>query len=106
MNHLKSLASLTAVLSLAACTGAPALVHAAGRPDSPESVTVNARDLDLSTLEGVATLYRRVEVAAQGLCARLDGAMLAQHLSYRRCYAETLDRAVAREPLLAAYRST
>jgi UrcA family protein len=105
MNRSKYFASLIAMLGLAACSGAPALVRAEGRSQALDSIAVSARDLDLSAPEGVAKLYGRVEAAANSLCARLDGALLAQHLSYRRCYTETLDRAVAREPLLAAYRA-
>jgi len=67
------------------------------------SVTVNYRDLNLSTIEGATTLYHRLRSAARSVC---DGPVSGLHAyqEWRSCYEAAIADAVAKvhSPLLTA----
>jgi UrcA family protein len=75
----------------------------AGAPNTARSVSVNYRDLNLSTIEGAITLYERLKGAARTVC---DGPMtgVAAYREWRSCYDAAIADAVAKvhSPLLAA----
>jgi UrcA family protein len=67
------------------------------------SVSVNYRDLNLSTIEGAITLYERLKGAARTVC---DGPLtgVAAYREWRSCYEAAMADAVAtvNSPLLTA----
>lgn len=93
------------VLSAALLFGTSLLVatsaHAAyGGPGmKQESTSVALADLNLSSEAGIAVLYQRLQRAAETVCGPQDlrsaGSITALRMN-RDCYADTLDRAVAR----------
>ena len=75
----------------------------AGPPAPARSVSVNYRDLNLSTIHGAITLYERLKDAAQTVCDRpLTG--VAAYQEWRSCYDAAMADAVAKvnSPLLTA----
>jgi len=90
-----------AFTSIACLLGA---THAsAGPADVGRNVTVNYRDLNLSTIEGATTLYQRLRGAARSVC---DGPGTGVHAyqEWRSCYQAAIADAVAKvnSPLLTA----
>lgn len=82
-----------ALTSLACLLGAAA---ASADPDiGKRSVTVNYRDLDLSTIAGATALYQRLRGAAHQVC---DGPAtgLAEYQDWRNCYEAAMADAVAK----------
>jgi UrcA family protein len=67
------------------------------------SVTVSYRDLDLSSLEGARTLYRRIQSAAKQVCGYQDADLIEQSI-WRSCYRNAIADAVGKvnSPLLTA----
>lgn len=90
-----------------ALTSATCLLGAAQVSADPgvgrRSVTVNYRDLDLSTIEGATALYQRLKGAARSVC---DGPStgVAAYQEWRHCYEAAMADAVAKvnSPLLSA----
>jgi UrcA family protein len=87
----------TSVLCLLGVSaGSTGTSHAAG-------VSVNYRDLNLSTIEGAITLYERLKGAARTVC---DGPPtgVAAYQEWRSCYEAAMADAVAtvNSPLLTA----
>ncbi len=78
--------------------------NAAPSQDLP-SVIVQLADLDLTHSDGVAVLYRRLKVAAQTVCASLDGRGFWRKTRYEMCWHSALSTAVAKvdQPALTAY---
>ena len=75
-----------AVLSLIAMSGA----HAGDVP----TLTVKYADLDLSRIDGAATLYSRISHAARTVCAPLDFAQTAAPMgmgdAYKNCFSNAV----------------
>ena len=75
----------------------------AGPPATARSVSVNYRDLNLSTIDGAITLYERLKGAARTVC---DGPLtgVAAYQEWRSCYDAAIADAVAKvnSPLLSA----
>jgi UrcA family protein len=75
----------------------------AGPTADSHSVTVNYRDLNLSTIEGATTLYQRLRGAARAVC---DGPETGVHAyqEWRSCYQAAIADAVSKvnNPLLTA----
>jgi UrcA family protein len=71
-------------------------------PEGP-SVTVSFRDLDLSSVAGATTLYRRIQGAARQVCGT-PGADLFEQSFRRACYRGATADAVRKvnNPLLTA----
>ncbi len=64
--------------------------------DQPRSITVAYADLDLEHPVGVATLYGRLEHAAEVVCAAYRSAEPDRQASYRNCRSGALQTAVVR----------
>jgi UrcA family protein len=75
----------------------------AGPPAAGRTVTVNYRDLNLSTIDGAITLYQRLKGAARTVC---DGPVtgVAAYQEWRSCYDAAMADAVSKvnSPLLTA----
>jgi UrcA family protein len=71
-------------------------------PGAP-SITVSFRDLDLSSIAGATTLYRRIQAAAKQVCG-YAGADLIEQSSWRACYRSATDDAARKvnNPMLTA----
>jgi UrcA family protein len=78
----------------------------ADEPDGVRSITVNFRDLNLSTIAGATTLYQRIKKAAGKVCQEPDS-FLNDLAAWTRCYRGAIDDAVAKvnSPLLTAVHS-
>jgi UrcA family protein len=86
----------TSVLCLLGVSaGSAGTSHAAG-------VSVNYRDLNLSTIEGAITLHERLKGAARTVCDGLTG--VAAYQEWRSCFEAAMADAVAtvNSPLLTA----
>ncbi len=90
--------AFTSVVCLLGCSEASAGPATGGR-----AVTVNYRDLNLSTIDGAITLYKRLKGAARTVC---DGPLtgVAAYQEWRSCYDAAMADAVAKvnSPLLTA----
>ena len=80
------------------------VAYAEPAPDQPQ-VVVHFADLDLSSSQGAAVLYRRLRTAAETVCAPLDGRDLERHMRFEACEQSALSRAVAEvdRPALTEY---
>jgi UrcA family protein len=88
--------AFTSLVCLLGASGA-----SAGQPSAARSVTVNYRDLNLSTIEGAITLYERLKGAARTVCnGPLTG--VDAYREWRGCYDAAIADAVAKvnSPLL------
>ena len=67
------------------------------------SVTVNYRDLNLSTIEGATALYQRLKNAARRVCDEPSSG-LDEHRAYQACFRAAMADAVNKvnSPLLTA----
>lgn len=89
-----SIATLTAVIALAATSLLAGAAHASG--EEIVSVKVSTRGLDLSSDAGARTMLTRVTRAAREVCGPSpDNRLLDEVAPYRRCVTSTTDRAVA-----------
>jgi|KBSMisStaDraftv2_1062788.scaffolds.fasta_scaffold39118_2 UrcA family protein len=66
---------------------------------------VNFAELDLSRPAGAETLYRRIERAAEEVCAPFTGRQLIEKMNRKACIASAVERAVRQvnAPLLTDY---
>jgi UrcA family protein len=73
-----------------------------GTSHGARSVSVNYRDLNLSTIEGAITLHERLKGAARTVCDGLTG--VAAYQEWRSCFEAAMADAVAtvNSPLLTA----
>jgi UrcA family protein len=89
--------AFTSVVCLLAASAASA------DPAAVRSVSVNYRDLNLSTINGAITLYERLKGAARRVC---DGPVtgVAAYREWRSCYDAAIADAVAKvnSPLLTS----
>jgi UrcA family protein len=87
--------SVVCLLGLSAASG--------GSTPGARSVSVNYRDLNLSTIEGAITLYERLKGAARTVCDA-PSTEVATYQEWRSCYEATIADAVAtvNSPLLTA----
>lgn len=87
--------SIACLLGAAQASAAPAI--------AARTVTVNYRDLNLSTIEGATTLYQRLQGAARSVCDGPVGGLHA-YQEWRSCYDAAIADAVAKvnSPLLTA----
>lgn len=87
-----------AVALLAATTIIPAIATArvADQNADSSSITVSYADLNITTNEGVAVLYRRLQSASRQVCGSYSGRTSVQEATMiRRCFDEALTNAVA-----------
>jgi UrcA family protein len=94
------------ILASAVCVLAAASAAASPLAPSERSVTVGYHDLDLKTIEGANTLYRRLRRAARFVCGENGRSLLEQRTS-QTCFDDALTRAVAtvNNPLLTGVHS-
>lgn len=67
---------------------------AAGEPGDAPTVKVYYGDLNLQRPASIASLYRRIERAAERVCTRTNGNAVQQKYSARKCTELAIDRAV------------
>jgi UrcA family protein len=60
------------------------------------SVVVKYGDLDLESLDGVATLHSRLSRAARQVCSELDSRVLGLREQHQLCITEAVTQSVAR----------
>jgi UrcA family protein len=93
-------------LLAAACllTGSLGVAQAASPTNDVPTVVVSYTDLDLSTTEGVQTLYKRISIAAREVCPFEDTRDLARMAIAYKCRQASVSRAVRdiHSPQLAA----
>ena len=93
-------ATAVALASVACLLGAAtALAADAGAPQ----MRVDYSDLNLSTINGAATLYQRIEGAARFVCGE-PGRHLDEQRYWKSCYGDAVNRAVSEvnNPLLTS----
>jgi UrcA family protein len=86
---------------LAGCLAAATQVHAADNMQVL-SEKVYIGDLRQDTPGGLATVYARVQAAAQRVCAPLESRDRL-HIGFSQCKREAIDSATAQIPALANY---
>jgi UrcA family protein len=86
------------------CSAALASPASAGI-DQPATYVVRFADLDLSRIDGAATVYTRIRSAARQVCTSLEGRDLGLLVKYRACVDKAIADAVAsvNRPLLSQY---
>jgi UrcA family protein len=82
--------ALTVLPSLAAIGSTSAGASAGDAP----SVTVRYGDLNLTSQEGIASLYGRIGKAAAVVCSALDGRDLMRETLWHDCYSHAVANAV------------
>jgi UrcA family protein len=95
MNRLTKVSSTVLMFAAFACGFGVEVAKAGAGDESPLSVLVNYRDLNLADTTGVQTLYRRLRHASQRVCAPLESRELARRHAYDTCVATALANAVA-----------
>jgi UrcA family protein len=99
------LASLTGAYALAIVLLAPRVTHAVSVDQRPAE-TVRFGDLNLDTLSGAETLFRRIQIAAGDVCKEYEpkGTRLPS-AAHRSCMKNAVSGAVRNvgSPLLTAY---
>jgi UrcA family protein len=100
MNTFSKIAAAT-LIAVAALAGT-----AANAEDAVPSQAVKYGDLNLSSAQGAATLYKRIEAAARGVCPA-SGRQIDQITSRQSCYDQAIARAVRQvnSSTLTAYYS-
>jgi UrcA family protein len=90
------------VASVAGLLGIGAAGASQSEPGVP-SITVSYRDLELTTIEGANTLYRRMRGAARSVCGE-QGHTLFEQQAWQACVRNALERGVAavNNPLLTS----
>jgi len=84
------------IVALAAVATSTAAVPAAAEPSGDATISIDYRDLDLSTRAGVDTLYHRIVSASRRVCPNLPVAGLAvQQVVVRECREAAVAGAVA-----------
>jgi UrcA family protein len=83
--------SSRACLALAAAAG---LLGAGATLAADRSMTIHYSDVNLATISGAATLYRRIQGAARLVCGE-RGRSLVEQRDWQVCYHAAIDDAVA-----------
>jgi UrcA family protein len=71
-------------------------------------IVVSYADLNLSAVEGIETLYQRIQSAAQVVCSGLGGRTLQEHSKFDSCKLSAISNAVSdvAVPALSEYYNT
>jgi UrcA family protein len=104
---MKMLATATAFLFSVSLGNALSVPAIADTGDIP-SVTVIFADLDISSPDGAAKLYSRIQGAANSVCTAYDRSGFAMQANFKACVSDAVGRAVAKvsSPALnAVYRT-
>ncbi len=100
---MKNLTTLAAVATLSVCSFT--IAHA-DTGFEPRSATVRFADLDTTTAQGAAVLYKRIKSAAESVCKDLEpGRQLALKERYASCIHLALGNAIVKidRPAVTAY---
>jgi UrcA family protein len=114
MNNTNTRAIRAITISTAIVLGFSASIASANRSNSQSvgygmnQYTVRFADLDLSKLDGAATLYRRLNQAAAIVCSPLDSKRLEMGAQYQLCVDHAIAGAVASvgRPMLSQYHES
>jgi UrcA family protein len=114
MNHTKTRAIRAITISTAIVLGFSATIASANTSgsqsvsDGVKQYIVRFADLDLSKLDGVAVLYRRLNQAAAIVCSPLESRDLGMAAKHQQCVDHAIDGAVARvdRPMLSQYHES
>jgi UrcA family protein len=101
---LKTCGGLIAIAVAALAISAPSLAGGVTGPD----VVVRYSDLNLDSVDGATALLKRINVAANSVCARLDHGDIASRANVGRCNVKLTDAAVTKvnHPVVASmYKS-
>jgi UrcA family protein len=104
-NHAHRSSTWLAALAAVSCSVGASQALAAREPSEVPSRKVSYADLNLSTLAGATTLYRRIQQAARSVCGTDDGGRsIGPHLQWRKCYESAIADAIAKvnSPMLTA----
>jgi len=95
----------TMILTSALAVSAQSVLAADLIDNSPRHTDVHFADLDLTRVEGAATLYQRLRRAAETVCTDVGSKDLARAVHANACIAEAIATAVAQvnRPVLNAY---
>jgi UrcA family protein len=97
----RAVAVAATLATLAVLAAAPAALAGTAVDAAAEQLpqrVVPAADLDLSTAEGVATLYRRLDAAATSVCPAADRELLRTQIAHN-CRLRVLDEVINRVAL-------
>lgn len=98
--------SQTILVAVAAILAGTVTVARADAAFEPRSVTVRFADLDTTSAQGAAVLYRRLKSAAENVCHDLQpGRQLARMRPYADCTHQALSGAIVKLalPAVTAY---
>lgn len=88
--------SVAAAVLFSVLSGLSSLANSNLQEVSVKSLSVSFSDLDLNQPEAQITLYRRLQTAAEDICADGEGRQLLEQVrEQRKCYQQALDNAVA-----------
>jgi UrcA family protein len=95
------------ILSSAPITMVAVAAQAGESADAPRHMVVSFRDLNLSSTEGIAVLYKRIKRAAQEVCGDWDSTRLSQ-IQSQSCVNDAVSRAIAQvnNPMLTSLYRT
>ena len=101
----RRLSLLCLALAAAACLAGTAQAQSLRWRDA-HTVSVRYADLNLATVEGATTLYRRIRGAARSVCGR-EGRSIEDQRMWEACFHTTVSDAVAtvHSPLLSTLDS-
>jgi UrcA family protein len=111
MNNMNTRAIRAITISTAIVLGFSATIASANTSNSQSvsygvtQYTVRFADLDLSKLDGAATLYRRLNQAAAIVCSSMENKGLSMSRQHRDCVDGAIAGAVAKvgRPMLSQY---
>jgi UrcA family protein len=95
VNSPRSAMSRVGVLAACLLAGTLGVAHAAAPAADIPSVVVSYGDLDLSSTDGVRTLYKRISLAAQEVCPSVNSMEAKQVAFARHCRKDAIEHAVA-----------
>jgi UrcA family protein len=104
-SQCRSLTLLSVFISASIALSATSVAGDVTPGGSRGAVHIRVADLDLTTSQGTAAAYKRIQFAAQSVCSSYEGAELAQRLIWRQCVNGSMDSAVAQmgDSRLTAY---
>ena len=105
MNKSMTTTILGMTIGCAATLGCSAAVASPASADQPATYVVRFADVDLSRIDGAATVYTRIRSAARLVCTSLDGRDLGLLVKFHACVDKAIADAVAsvNRPLLSQY---
>lgn len=104
-SHYRSLTLLSLFISASIALSTTSIAGGTTTDTSRTAIHIRLADLDLTTSQGTAAAYKRIEFAAQSVCSSYDRADLPQRRIWRQCVNGSIDSAVAQagDSRLTAY---